>query len=161
MRLLKVAARPVSSRASAAARHTSVSGARVSFSTGRLAKTVLRRAKLTETAVRLYEELQTRGMRPTAAPCTAVLHSFILAGRIDDAFLFYDEQVLGDRRPVEPNTVLFNCLLFGCVRHRDARRGIYVYEYMREHVGCKPDAATYGAVMLLCGQRFQAELQRG
>ena len=53
VRLLKVAARPVSSRASAAARHTSVSGARVSFSTGRLAKTVLRRAKLTETAVRL------------------------------------------------------------------------------------------------------------
>ena len=53
VRLLKVAARPVSSRASAAARHTSVSGARDSFSTGRLAKTVLRRAKLTETAVRL------------------------------------------------------------------------------------------------------------
>lgn len=110
-----------------------------------------------ETALRLYGELKLRGMRRTAAPCTAVLQSFILAGRMDEAFAFYDEQVLGDHEPVEPNTVLFNCLLFGCVRHRDAHRGTYVYEYMREQAGCKPDAATYSAVMLLCGQRFQAE----
>lgn len=52
---------------------------------------------------------------------------------------------------IQPDEVLYNCLIDACTRFRDLGRAIEVFKLMQED-GIKPSAVTYGILIKAYGQ---------
>jgi len=99
-----------------------------------------------ELAQRLYEDMVASGIQPSNATFSILIRLYSQCKLLDEAVEMLRTEPAKHKVEVEPR--LYSQLLQCCIRARQGRRAVEVYESLVEH--SSPSVATHGSILGMC-----------
>jgi pentatricopeptide repeat protein len=97
-------------------------------------------------ARQLYTDMVASNIKPSTATFSILIRLFSQCKLLDEAYTLLRTEPQKYNMEVEPR--LFSQLIQACIRQRQGRRAVEVYELMYSH--CKPNAAMHNSVLGMC-----------
>eukprot|EP01083_Nonionella_stella_P268465 907576_1 len=96
-----------------------------------------------------YNELETFGVAPNIQTITSALKLCALTGTVDRALGLWES---ARKLDLCADTVMWNALLNVCAKAGAVAKGFELWEEMQSDDGVTPDAASFNAILSMCGQ---------
>lgn len=98
-------------------------------------------------AKNLFDDMETRGVKPNSATFSILIKIFGRCRRLEDAFATMEK--MSSKYGIEPSVQTYTCLAQACTRNRQTSKALDLVERMKA-LGSRPDRVLYSTLINGC-----------